>query len=66
MNYDKSTGEGQKRMFYESHRQVADSMHEKMAKLAYDKGYTDAQAGKEPQIPGNTDYMAGHTDGQEA
>lgn len=65
-DYDKSTGEGQKRLFYDVQKQVGETVHEKMARLSYDAGYKDSQAGAVARIPGNDDYMGGYRDGSPA
>lgn len=62
--YDKSTGAGQKRMFYEVQAQVGQTMQEKAAAMAYDHGFKDGAAGTEPKTPGNDDYMRGYRDGK--
>ena len=62
--YDKSTAAGQTRLFYEVQTQVAETMHEKMARIAYERGYADAQAGTlSEHLTGNADYMLGHSHG---
>lgn len=63
MSYDKSTGEGQKRLFYEVQKQVAETIHEKMARMAYEHGYKDGEAGNTITTPDNADYMRGYRDG---
>lgn len=62
-DYDKSTGEGQKRLFYEVQQNAGETVQEKMARMSYNAGYADAESGKEVRLKNNTDYMRGFRDG---
>ena len=57
-----ATAAGQKQMFYDSHRVVADANLVRMAELSRTAGAKDAAAGRAAQLPGNADYMAGYNE----
>ena len=63
--YDRSTADGQTRLFYEVAADIGKRNEATMDSLAYDNGWKDGNEGK-PQNSPNRQYVRGWNDGNES